>query len=210
MFWPSKPPNLATGLLNSMSCSLCKIKVKTATKNLFQANWSANCDCTDWMQPFEAHLTENSVCSHTLICQNSKLNLPSNFREVKLKNCYTPRFWFQLLQRVFFILKTVSRSSIFANTKECKPKEWITKSSSNVGADAKNAFSDSLPRSFLSSFAEGIWWWWNNGFCIMQATAYNSWFSNFQVTWYLWSLMIYWMFALHFCYNTWCFFIQLQ
>ena len=139
-----------------MSCSVCKMKVKTATKKLFQANWSANCDCTDWMQPFEAYLTENSNCSHTLICQNSKVDLPSNFREVKLKNCYTPRFWLQFLRRVFFILKTVSRSSIFANTKECKPKEWITKSSSIVKADAENDFPDSLSRSFLSSYAEGI------------------------------------------------------
>jgi len=29
---------------------------------------------------------------------NSKLDLPSNFREVKLKNCYTPRFWLQFLK----------------------------------------------------------------------------------------------------------------
>jgi len=28
-------------------------------------------------------------------------------------------------------LKAASRSSMIANTKECKPNEWITKSSSN-------------------------------------------------------------------------------
>jgi len=28
--------------------------VKTAIKKLCQTNRSANCDCTDWMQPFEA------------------------------------------------------------------------------------------------------------------------------------------------------------
>jgi len=51
-------------------------------------------------------------------------------------------------------LKTAS--IIFANTKECKPKEWITKSSSIVRADAQNDFPDSLSTSFLSSFVEGI------------------------------------------------------